>query len=188
MSLFKKMKSPLSKDDLQEPKNLDSLNLLTMSEDYKFELEWWNRMLFGLYKKQDLPTVQVVSAYDLNKLEEDFLTLSAAYNFKVTQVDCRTLTSHSDFCKMMRGVPEYSAVVLSHVTEIPFTPEQKNIGWAINSLKDSSFFGQYPMSHICCLLTYLPDELVENPFYGALRPMPGGLKRFDNHWNSIINL
>ena len=32
MSLFKKMKSPLSKDDLQEPKNLDSLNLLTMSE------------------------------------------------------------------------------------------------------------------------------------------------------------
>ena len=47
MSLFKKMKSPLSKDDLQEPKNLDSLNLLTMSEDYKFELKWWNRMLFG---------------------------------------------------------------------------------------------------------------------------------------------
>ena len=72
MSLFKKMKSPLSKDDLQEPKNLDSLNLLTMSEDYKFELEWWNRMLFGLYKKQDLPTVQVVSAYDLKKLKEDF--------------------------------------------------------------------------------------------------------------------
>ena len=72
MSLFKKMKSPLSKDDLQEPKNLDSLNLLTMSEDYKFELEWWNRMLFGLYKKNVVPTVQVVSAYDLNKLEEDF--------------------------------------------------------------------------------------------------------------------
>ena len=187
MFLFKKMEPPLSKDDLQEPKNLDSLNLLTMSEDYKFELEWWNRMLFGLYKKQDLPTVQVVSAYDLNKLEEDFLTLSAAYNFKVTQVDCRTLTSQSDFCKMMRGVPEYSAVVLSHVTEIPFTPEQKNIGWAINSLKNPSFFDQYPMSHICCLLTYLPDELVENPFYGALRPMPGGLRRFSPEWELLRN-
>ena len=185
MFLFKKMEPPLSKEDLQEPKNLDSLNLLTMSEDYKFELEWWNRMLFGFYKKQDVPTVQVVSAYDLNKLEEDFLTLSAAYNLKVTQVDCRTLTSHSDFCKMMRGVPEYSAVVLSHVTEIPFTPEQEYIGWAINTLKNPSFFGQYPIGHICCLLTYLPDELVENPFYGALIPPPGGLQRFDNHWNSI---
>ena len=187
MFLFKKMEPPLSKEDLQEPKNLDSLNLLTMSEDYKLVLELWNRSFFRLYKKQDLPPLQVVSAYDLNKLEEDFLTLSAAYNFKVTQVDCRTLTSHSDFCKMMRGVPEYSAVVLSHVTEIPFTPEQKNIGWAINSLKDSSFFGQYPMSHICCLLTYLPDELVENPFYGALRPMPGGLRRFNPEWKLLIN-
>ena len=182
------MEPPLSKEDLQEPKNLDSLNLLTMSEDYKLVLELWNRSFFRLYKKQDLPPVQVVSAYDLNKLEEDFLTLSAAYNFKVTQVDCRTLTSQSDFCKMMRGVPEYSAIILSHVTEIPFTPEQKHIGWAINSLKNPSFFDQYPMSHICCLLTYLPDELVENPFYGALRPMPGGLSRFDNHWNRIINL
>ena len=181
------MEPPLSKEDLQEPKDLDSLNLQTISEDYKFELEWWNRMLFDLYKKQEEPKVQVVSAYDLNKLEEDFLTLCAAYNFKVTQVDCRTLTSQSDFCKMMRGVPEYSAVILSHVTEIPFTPEQKNIGWALNSLKDSSFFGQYPMSHICCLLTYLPDELVENPFYGALRPMPGGLRRFNPEWKLLIN-
>ena len=187
MFLFKKMEPPLSKEDLQEPKNLDSLNLLTMSEDYKLVLELWNWSFFRLYKKQDLPPLQVVSAYDLNKLEEDFLTLSAAYNLKVTQVDCRTLTSHSDFCKMMRGVPEYSAVVLSHVTEIPFTPEQKNIGWAINSLKDSSFFGQYPMSHICCLLTYLPDELVENPFYGALRPMPGGLRRFNPEWELLRN-
>ena len=187
MFLFKKMEPPLPKEDLQEPKNLDSLNLLTMSEDYKLVLELWNRSFFRLYKKQDLPPVQVVSAYDLNKLEEDFLTLSAAYNFKVTQVDCRTLTSQSDFCKMMRGVPEYSAVVLSHVTEIPFTPEQKNIGWAINSLKNPSFFGQYPISHICCLLTYLPDELVENPFYGALRPMPGGLRRFNPEWKLLIN-
>ena len=187
MFLFKKMEPPLSKEDLQEPKDLDSLNLLTMSEDYKFVLELWNRSFFRLYKKQDLPPVQVVSAYDLNKLEEDFLTLCAAYNFKVTQVDCRTLTSHSDFCKMMRGVTEYSAVILSHVTEIPFTPEQKHIGWAINSLKNPSFFGQYPMSHICCLLTYLPDELVENPFYGALRPMPGGLRRFNPEWKLLLN-
>ena len=181
------MEPPLSKEDLQEPKNLDSLNLLTMSEDYKLVLELWNRSFFRLYKKQELPPLQVVSAYDLNKLEEDFLTLSAAYNLKVTQVDCRTLTSQSDFCKMMRGVPEYSTVILSHVTEIPFTPEQKHIGWAINSLKDSSFFGQYPISHICCLLTYLPDELVENPFYGALRPMPGGLRRFNPEWKLLIN-
>ena len=181
------MEPPLSKEDLQEPKNLDSLNLLTMSEDYKLVLELWNWSFFRLYKKQDLPPLQVVSAYDLNKLEEDFLTLSAAYNLKVTQVDCRTLTSHSDFCKMMRGVPEYSAVVLSHITEIPFTPEQKNIGWAINSLKNPSFFDQYPMSHICCLLTYLPDELVENPFYGALRPMPGGLRRFNPEWELLRN-
>ena len=142
---------------------------------------------FQIVQKAGFAPVAGRSAYDLNKLEEDFLTLSAAYNFKVTQVDCRTLTSQSDFCKMMRGVPEYSAVVLSHVTEIPFTPEQKNIGWAINSLKDSSFFGQYPMSHICCLLTYLPDELVENPFYGALRPMPGGLRRFNPEWKLLIN-
>ena len=83
MFLFKKMEPPLSKEDLQEPKNLDSLNLLTMSEDYKLVLELWNRSFFRLYKKQDLPPLQVVSAYDLNKSEDDFLSLSAVYNLKV---------------------------------------------------------------------------------------------------------
>lgn len=167
--------------------DLNALNLQMMSEDYKVAINCWNRELYCLYKKQDFPSVDVVSAYDLNKVEEDFLTLCTAYNVKATKIDCRTLTSHNDFCKMMRQVSEYSAVVLSHVTEIPLTSDQKYIGWAINSLKNPLFFDQYPMSHMCCLLTYLPDELVENPFYGALRPMPGGLSRFDKEWKRIWN-
>ena len=39
MFLFKKMEPPLSKADLQEPKDSAPLNLQTISEDYKFVLE-----------------------------------------------------------------------------------------------------------------------------------------------------
>lgn len=157
-----------------------------VSEDYKFLIEGFDRGLSFLAQNRELGICETVCTPSPETVENDFEQLCLAYNIPLHKIDCRKIVSHDDFCKEMRQVPEYSAIMLSHVTEIPCSPEQKYIGWAINSLKNPLFFDIYPMENMFCLLTCLPDNIVAEPFHGALHPMPGGYVEYAEEWKRII--
>ena len=68
-----------------------------------------------------------------------------------------------------------TAIIFSHVTEIPVSPDQSYIGSAINSLKDKIYNCNNEAIRIAALFTFLPKEMTATYCGTALSPLPGGL-------------
>lgn len=132
--------------------------------------------------KSTFPIRFVVETKDVENVENYFASVCKDDGINMVYIDCRNQRSYNDFCHMMRDVPEHTAIILSHVTEIPECIEQKNIGWAINSLKEEyQYFGLYDAKNIAVLMTFLPKDITANHTLSALNPMPGAYINLNNN-------
>lgn len=105
---------------------------------------------------------QLALTTDIEAFEERLSGWCSEIGVNIIRIDCRDLYSHSDFCNYMRTLPTGNVILFSHVTEIPAGSEQKNIGWAISSCKNKSFFDKFNAKNSFVIATCRPRELCEN--------------------------